>query len=170
MDIWCMRTGTLLHHLFSYQINHVWLFLINALRWELMYDLEADVNVNSRSFSLAFWQVCLSWLWDMRCLRVLHISRSNALLSKHQRELTNSFRPPQDVIIVPNVSPTGPREAQAPSQKFIDSSLSAITSSPTLAAYVNSRISIKEVTISIHMHIYSYTLCTQLHISHVHGL
>jgi len=102
--------------------------------------------------------------------RVLHISGSNVLLSKHQRESTDGFRPPQDVTMTPTASPTGPREAQTPSQEFTDSSLSAITSSPTPAAYVNSRISIKEVSISVHVHIYSYTLCTQLHISHVRGL
>jgi len=95
---------------------------------------------------------------------VLHISGSNALLSKHQRESTDGFRQTQDVSMTPNASPTGPREVKLkhfPKNSLIlQSILQSLHPPPTRAAHVNSRISIKEVSISVHAHMHIYTLHT----------
>jgi len=68
------------------RISTTWMCVFTRAYGHLIYNLEADVDVNSRSSSLALWLVCLFWLWDVRCLKVLHINGSNALLSKHQRQ------------------------------------------------------------------------------------
>ena len=38
----CACMGILLHSLSNYWISHAWLFLVNAMRWELVCNLEAD--------------------------------------------------------------------------------------------------------------------------------
>ena len=60
-------------------ISHVCLFLVNAMRRELMvWTLDF--------FSLVLWSVCLFTPWDVRCPKVLHLSESNALPCKPQRK------------------------------------------------------------------------------------
>ena len=112
-------------------------------------------------FSLALWLVCLSWVWDARCLRsAAHKRIKCAYFFKHQCE-TDDFWLTQDVSMTPNASSTGPREVKLKhlpkSSLILQSVRQSLHPPPTRAAHVNSRISIRGLD-----------QCTRAHILHIH--
>ena len=94
------------------------------MRWEDIYNLG---NVETWSLSLALWPIFLL-PWDVRCIKVLHISASNALPCKHQREFSSWTRDDHDT----NYKSDQPQEALAPPQESTDPGPSVTTWPPTL--------------------------------------
>ena len=122
-------------------------------------------------FSLALWLVCLSWVWDARCLRsAAHKRIKCAYFFKYQCE-TDDFWLTQDVSMTPNASSTGPREVKLkhlPKSSLILQSVwqSLHPPPPQLGLHMSIPVFLLEVSISVHAHIYSiYTLHTTYNIS-----